>query len=278
MDKEKSLDKQFSEEQVDELIDFFEASNLCSPQRNDPCICGSGKKYKKCCLNKDVGIFPSLGVTLESFQIKTDPLTPEEDMNSFSLLSEEDKELLHTLYLRFQNQPETIDSENCDYFKQLDVLRIKYPNTPIVLNYIGNGYQLLNLDDKVKELVIETYEKFPGYLFGVTGRANIYIQEGSPEKAFEVLKGAYTLKQLYPHRDVFHYTEARAFLDCMVAYFCAIEEIKQAENYLQIMEDLLEEDDDLLQKAKVKFKKSKDRRKLQVGMSRLFGMVNKRQR
>jgi hypothetical protein len=23
------------------------------PQRNDPCPCGSGKKYKKCCLPKD---------------------------------------------------------------------------------------------------------------------------------------------------------------------------------------------------------------------------------
>jgi len=24
-------------------------------RRNDPCPCGSGKKYKKCCMNKDVG-------------------------------------------------------------------------------------------------------------------------------------------------------------------------------------------------------------------------------
>ncbi len=23
------------------------------PDRNDPCHCGSGKKYKNCCLNKD---------------------------------------------------------------------------------------------------------------------------------------------------------------------------------------------------------------------------------
>ena len=22
------------------------------PKRNEPCICGSGKKYKKCCINK----------------------------------------------------------------------------------------------------------------------------------------------------------------------------------------------------------------------------------
>jgi len=26
--------------------------------RNDPCPCGSGKKYKKCCLNKKNGPFP----------------------------------------------------------------------------------------------------------------------------------------------------------------------------------------------------------------------------
>ncbi|GAF12198.1 hypothetical protein JCM19046_3789 [Bacillus sp. JCM 19046] len=24
-------------------------------KRNDPCHCGSGKKYKKCCMNKSMG-------------------------------------------------------------------------------------------------------------------------------------------------------------------------------------------------------------------------------
>ena len=27
-------------------------------ERNDPCPCGSGKKYKKCCLNKDTQPVP----------------------------------------------------------------------------------------------------------------------------------------------------------------------------------------------------------------------------
>src|SRR5512139_2172207 len=27
---------------------------MTNPQRNDPCPCGSGLKYKKCCLKKDV--------------------------------------------------------------------------------------------------------------------------------------------------------------------------------------------------------------------------------
>jgi hypothetical protein len=34
-----------------------------SPKRNDPCHCGSGKKYKNCCLEKDQSkISSKLGV------------------------------------------------------------------------------------------------------------------------------------------------------------------------------------------------------------------------
>lgn len=33
------------------------------PKRNDPCHCGSGKKYKNCCLKKDSSKFSSkLGI------------------------------------------------------------------------------------------------------------------------------------------------------------------------------------------------------------------------
>lgn len=30
------------------------------PGRNDPCPCGSGKKYKKCCQDKDNGYIPPI--------------------------------------------------------------------------------------------------------------------------------------------------------------------------------------------------------------------------
>ncbi|HJS73853.1 MAG TPA: SEC-C metal-binding domain-containing protein, partial [Vicinamibacteria bacterium] len=37
---------------------------MARPGRNDPCPCGSGKKYKKCCLDRDRGaetpVFPEL--------------------------------------------------------------------------------------------------------------------------------------------------------------------------------------------------------------------------
>lgn len=34
-----------------------------TPKRNDPCHCGSGKKYKNCCLEKDESkLMPKLGI------------------------------------------------------------------------------------------------------------------------------------------------------------------------------------------------------------------------
>lgn len=43
--------------------------------RNDPCPCGSGKKYKKCCMNKDLGI----GIKSKILQLKIslDGINPE---------------------------------------------------------------------------------------------------------------------------------------------------------------------------------------------------------
>ena len=43
----------FSEEKIMQIIKDFKRSNIVhkekEPGRNDPCPCGSGKKYKKCC-------------------------------------------------------------------------------------------------------------------------------------------------------------------------------------------------------------------------------------
>jgi len=47
-----SLAEESSEERNDKVIDFVERKKK-KIGRNDPCPCGSGKKYKKCCLGKD---------------------------------------------------------------------------------------------------------------------------------------------------------------------------------------------------------------------------------
>ncbi|MBW2960239.1 SEC-C domain-containing protein [Mesonia sp. JHPTF-M18] len=50
------MDNLFNEEEFQRLImhneDESPIEKQKEPGRNDPCPCGSGKKYKKCCLNK----------------------------------------------------------------------------------------------------------------------------------------------------------------------------------------------------------------------------------
>jgi tetratricopeptide (TPR) repeat protein len=191
---------------------------------------------------------PSM-LRLESFQITSDPLTPEQSKDTFPPPSKKDENLLSQLHETLKEHPEAIDSENCDYFRQLHALRSKYPDNPKILNYIANGYQRLGLDDKTERLVAETYEKFPEYLFAIAAQANIYLDAGCPEKALKVFKGVYTLKSLYPHRDVFHISEVMAFAFLMIRYFCIKQNIKQAEIHLEMLKKLLVKDHPLLQKA-----------------------------
>jgi len=262
-------------EKMDAIFDILGELSPLSLCRNDPCPCGSGLKYKKCCLAKNKGR-PSSAVRFEPIEIKTDALTPEESKNSFPAISPEDDELMATLYYNLHEHPDTIDSENCDYFQKLNALRAKYPDNPVILNYITNGYDLLGDEDQVDKLIAETYEKFPDYLFAQTAQANLYLNDGFPEKALEVLKGAYTLKQLYPHRTVFHISEVRAFEYSMVRYFCATEDLEQADIHFQIMQKILEEDDTLLQGAQKILKKAKALYNFKARMSRLLGSAKKR--
>ena len=40
---------------LERLATFFAPKEIPQLGRNEPCHCGSGRKYKKCCLEKDAG-------------------------------------------------------------------------------------------------------------------------------------------------------------------------------------------------------------------------------
>lgn len=272
---EEEAAQNFSKELESECFDVLEKLPPPSLNRNDPCLCGSGLKYKKCCSKKNRNS-ASIALRQEPFAIKFDGLTPEESKNDFQTVSLEDKELMSALYHNLQEHSETITSEDCEYFQKLNELHSKYPGNPMILNYIASGYNHLGMQDRTEELIAKTYEKFPNYLFAQTAQANIYLREGYPEKALEVLKGAYTLKQLYPHRTVFHISEVKTFEYFMVRYFCEIGNLEQANFHLQIMQKVLEEDDALLKHVQRVFKKSKVLYKFKAGMSWVLRSIRKK--
>jgi len=165
----------------------------------------------------------------------TDPVS--EDMD-YDVPSEGDQEIISRLYHRINHHPESIESEEDEYFLTLNQLREKYSNYPTILNYMTMGYSILGLDDKVNELIFDTYNKFPQYLFAMTGVANIYLQEGKPEKTLEIFGNAKSLPEVYPDRNLFHVTEGRAFHHTIAFYYCIKGEVALAQNQLKLLESL----------------------------------------
>lgn len=137
-----------------------------------------------------------------------------------------------------RTHPETIRSEECEYFRELEKLRLKYPRNPVVMNYLTLGYNHLNKIEKVNSLLFETCEKFPDYLFARAAVAKMLLKEGKPTEALEAIGNALTIKQLYPHRDVFHASEVKVFEDVLVTYFYYMEDLEQAEHHLKIIEKI----------------------------------------
>ena len=115
------------------------------PERNSPCHCGSGKKYKRCCLKK------------EALHITYSDLPKEEAEGNFPSFLEEDQKKLDALH----GEIDKVLSDKDPYFDFLRTLQEKYPENPAVLNYLVSGYAQLGLNDTMYALIQQMHEKFP---------------------------------------------------------------------------------------------------------------------
>lgn len=176
--------------------------------------------------------------TKEHYSITLEPIEPHELKDSRQELSPEDDALLAKLFHLSNNNPEKITSPDCEYFIENERLRAKYPGNPTPLNYLTIGYNLINQPEKARDLLFETCEKFPNYLFALVAKAMLLIQEGKPDEAYSTVRNCQTIKQLYPHRDVFHIGEVKSFHYFQVTYCCCKRNIEEAEIHLKILKHL----------------------------------------
>ena len=124
----------FNEEKMfNALSDFvkkdFEKLNVITDKvgRNDPCPCGSGKKYKKCCIDKKELALPYQAFIEESLNEYPSRKENANEVDIYDLFKEEYIEIDKILYKIFKNKqiPRYIkrdykleDKINLDYYKQ----------------------------------------------------------------------------------------------------------------------------------------------------------------
>jgi tetratricopeptide (TPR) repeat protein len=202
-------------------------NELVKVGRNDLCPCGSDKKFKKCCLENR-----SNRQDITTYEI-TNEAMPE--LNSDDNMSDSDK-------VRFDKIGEAITyRETIDYREAIIVLsefKIKYPWAKRVYNLLSICHQMLDETEKVENLIIETYNKFPNYLFARTGYVGYWMHKGDYTKFDEVFSGCYDLQKLYPERCKFHTSEAFAFFIVCGRYFAEKGRIDTAKIYLKMAREL----------------------------------------
>jgi hypothetical protein len=113
----------------------------------------------------------------------------------------------------------SFDSEKAAVFlEQLHAIIDRNPQDPVLYNALYNAYIVLDKEDEAARTLIETTTKFPYYFFGKANIARISFYGQDFNGIFDAFNESYTLRQLYPHRELFHVSEARNF-HCLMSMY-----------------------------------------------------------
>jgi tetratricopeptide (TPR) repeat protein len=143
--------------------------------------------------------------------------------------------LLKELSIRLQGKIDKV------LLRKLEKLSKENPNLPQLKNYITAAYNMLGNVAKSIEINDQLLKEFPDYLHARLNVVNHYIHRREPDKALVVLGKNLDLKEAFPNRTEFHFTEVQAFYFTTVIYAIAKKDLSLAENRLAFYKAIDEE-------------------------------------
>lgn len=170
-------------------------------------------------------------LTQVSYEIVFEPIEDEHKKDIDPELAEEKQ----VIYYDLRKNPKECSS-------RLKALIEKYPDHPVLYNYLTVAYTLMGEKEKARDLILETYRRFPDYIFAKMGYVEICLEEGKLDEIPRILDNKYDLKFHYPHRTKFHITEFTAFAGTVGYYFCRIGKPEVAKLYYKLLKDLAPDD------------------------------------
>ena len=140
---------------------------------------------------------------------------PIEEKN-LAKMPNKDKQLLFDLLDRLK----TSRGEAEQVLPKLIKLRKKYPNVPTIYNYMCIAYANTNQLEKYYQTIIDTYKKFPDYLFGKTSAAEYCLNNDRYKEVPAIFDNKLEIYMHYPKTiKQFHVSEVRAFYSTIGRYY-----------------------------------------------------------
>lgn len=174
---------------------------------------------------------PPKHLELFAYEITYEPLKNRQ----INKLPAQVRDTLGDLYDKAQHQPK-------EAIPDLERLVATYPHIPSFYNHLSIAYKYAGDLVKSEELVMETYRRFPKYLFSKANYAHSCLQKGEIEKVPGIFNHKFDLKRLYPRRKRFHISEFTALATVMCRYFDAIGEKDTADIYYRALKQVAPKD------------------------------------
>ncbi|MCI0390736.1 MAG: tetratricopeptide repeat protein [Acidobacteria bacterium] len=118
------------------------------------------------------------------------------------------------------------------------------PDSPDILNNLAFAYTLLGRLDEGDQLIRQTHQQHPDYLFGITNMANIHIHNREFDNAAELLKPLLSRKRM-------HHEELLAVVETNIHLYVAKGEPEYARLWLETWETI-DPDDPKLQEWRMR--------------------------
>lgn len=114
----------------------------------------------------------------------------------------------------------------------------KYPNVPMLYNFLSVAYSQTGQREKMEEVILENYQRNPDYLFARLNYAELCRLQGDYEQIAEIFEHKFDLKLLYPHRKRFHISEVANFMGLIGIYFFETGQREVAEKYYEMLKQI----------------------------------------
>jgi tetratricopeptide (TPR) repeat protein len=113
--------------------------------------------------------------------------------------------------------------------KDLGNYRLKYPDVPVICNYLAIAYERADQLKKYLEVLFETRKKYPDYIFGKISLAEYYLSIKRFRKIPDVLDNKFEITQHFPvGTEIFHISVVRSFYYITGRYFAKAGKIELA--------------------------------------------------
>lgn len=129
-----------------------------------------------------------------------------------------------SLYEKAQEDPKSA-------LKDVEALQKKHPHLPEIYNLLSYCLILQKKVRRAEKLTLENYEKNPDYLFAKINYADQCLRKKKTSKIPEIFENKMSLTDLYPDRELYHYSELLGYVCVMGFYFLSLGQKGKALDY-----------------------------------------------